>query len=49
MKLLGPGMVLYTFNPRRHREEDLQVLGQPGTTFLPFKEKLRCRCGSSCL
>jgi hypothetical protein len=31
MRSLGPGKVVYTFNPRRLRQGDLWVQGQPGT------------------
>jgi hypothetical protein len=32
MKSLGPGKVVYSFNPRRLRQGDLWVQGQPGTS-----------------
>ena len=32
---LGPGKVVYTFNPRRLSQENLWVQGQPGTKQIP--------------
>jgi hypothetical protein len=33
-------MVVHTFNPRRHRKEDLQILGYPGIALLPLEKSL---------
>jgi hypothetical protein len=38
MKILGPGKVVQAFNPRRQRQADIQVQGQPGTEQVPNKE-----------
>jgi hypothetical protein len=35
VKSLGPGKVVHAFNPRRLRQRDLWVQGQPGTEQLP--------------
>ena len=35
MKSLGPDKVMHTFNPRRLRQGDLGVQGQPGTKQIP--------------
>jgi hypothetical protein len=35
MKSLGPGKVVHTFNPRRLRQGDLWVQGQPGSKQVP--------------
>jgi hypothetical protein len=35
MKSLGPGKVVHSFNPRRLRQGDLWVQGQPGTKQVP--------------
>jgi hypothetical protein len=49
MKSLGPGMVVYTFNPRRLKKSDFLIKGQPGTEQVLGKEKLKSRHGGTCL
>jgi hypothetical protein len=38
MKSLGPGKVVHAFNPRRLRQGDLWVQGQPGAKQVPDPE-----------
>ena len=39
-KFLDAGKVVHTFNPRRQRQADLWVQGQPGTEQVPSRESL---------
>jgi hypothetical protein len=50
MKSLGPaGKVVQTFNPRRQRQADQWVQGQPGTEQVPSKEQFKSRNGGAYL
>jgi hypothetical protein len=40
IKSLGLDMLVHTFNPRRQRQGDLLVQGQPATEQVSVKEKL---------
>ena len=41
VKSLGLGMMMYTFDPRRERQANPSVQGQPRTESVPSREKLR--------
>jgi hypothetical protein len=45
MKILGPGMVVHIFIPRRQRPAGLWVQCQPGIEQVPSREKLSSRHG----
>jgi hypothetical protein len=42
---IDSGMVVQTFNPRRKRQADLWIQGQPRTEQVLGKEKLKSRIG----
>jgi hypothetical protein len=49
VKSLGPGMVVYTSNPRRQSQVDFSIQDQPGTEQVLGEEVRKSRRGGTCL
>jgi hypothetical protein len=47
MKRFGTGLVVHTFNPRKQRQANHCVQGQPGPEQVLGEEKLKSRSGGT--